>query len=127
MTVLNDYLLKIRQAISGFTGMQVEQYREQLLTANRANLHIRARLSDKSLLEISEALVVEEGALTWLSYRYHWQDTTGRLIFRYDDAPHHSEIVTFPHHKHVGGTVTASQHPDLLSLLAEIQHLLGNR
>jgi Family of unknown function (DUF6516) len=127
MTVLDDYLLKIRQTISGFAEIQVEQYREQLLTANRANLRIRASLSDKSLLEISEALVVNEGVLTWLSYRYHWQDNTGRLIFRYDDAPHHSEVETFPHHKHVAGTVLASQHPDLLSLLAEIQHLLANR
>lgn len=33
-------------------------------------------------------------------YRYHCQDANGKVLFRYDDAPHH-RVSTFPHHKHV--------------------------
>lgn len=33
-------------------------------------------------------------------YAYHLQDPSERLIFRYDNRPHHPEINTFPHHKH---------------------------
>ncbi len=127
MTSLLDYLAQIRQAINAFAGVQVERYQEQFLTATRANLRIRLRLPDNSFLEISEALVVEEGELAWLSYRYHWQDPIGCLILRYDDAPHHQEIETYPDHKHVTETTVASQRPSLLDVLNEIQRLLTKR
>lgn len=71
MSPLHDYLAHVQQVISTFPGIQVEEYWEQLLTATRANLRIRLHLADNSLLEISEALAVEGGRLTWLSYRYH--------------------------------------------------------
>lgn len=90
MSPLRDYLAQIQQAISTFPGVQVEEYWEQLLTATRANLRIRLHLADNSLLEISEALAVEGGRLAWLN-----------LILRYDNAPHHPEVETFPHHKHL--------------------------
>lgn len=122
MSPLHDHLAHVRQAISTFPGIHVEEYWEQLLTATRANLRIRLHLADNSLLEISEALAVEGARLTWLSYRYHWQDTTGHLILRYDNAPHHPEVGTFPHHKHLRETVVASQRPALPDLLVEIQH-----
>ncbi len=125
MSPLRDYLAQVQQAISTFPGIQVEEYWEQLLTVTRANLRIRLHLADNSLLEISEALAVEGGRLTWLSYRYHWQDATGNLILRYDNAPHHPEVGTFPHHKHLRETVVASQRPALPDLFVEIQHLLS--
>lgn len=127
MTPLQSYLLDIRQAIGRWAGIRVEHYREQLLTATRGNLRVRLRLADDSLIEISEALVVHEGELTWLGYRYHWQDVAARLIFRYDDAPHYPEIDTFPHHKHIGETVIASERPHLPDVIEEIQRLLSSR
>ncbi len=35
-------------------------------------------------------------------YSYHWQTRENRLIRRWDNAPHHSHLPSFPHHKHVG-------------------------
>jgi len=124
---LQDYLRQVREAIGTFPGAQVEGYRTELLTPSRANLRIRLRLPDDSFLEISEALVVQEGTLTWLSYRYHWQDATGRLILRYDNAPHHPEVESFPHHKHVEEKVAASERPALVKLIAEIQRVPSKR
>ncbi len=34
------------------------------------------------------------------NYSFHWQDKNENLIVRWDNAPHHSKIATFPHHKH---------------------------
>ncbi len=127
MSPLQDYLLRVRTAIETFPSAQVERHRVELLTTSRANLRIRLRLPDDSFLEISEALVVEQGALTWLSYRYHWQDASGRVILRYDNAPHHPEVESFPDHKHVENTVMPSDRPALPALLAEIQRLLAER
>jgi hypothetical protein len=47
----------------------------------------------------------------------------GRLIFRYDDTPHHTELDSFPHHKHIAdeGTVERADPPDLADVLSEIE------
>ncbi len=34
-------------------------------------------------------------------YAYYWLDADGRLIVGWDDAPHHSHLPGFPHHKHI--------------------------
>jgi hypothetical protein len=47
-------------------------------------------------------------------------DDRQALIFRYDNAPHHREVGTFPHHKHEQDQVSASQEPTLFDVLFEI-------
>ena len=42
------------------------------------------------------------------------------MIFRYENAPHHAEITTFPHHKHEVDGVKASPEPTLDDVLLEI-------
>ena len=44
----------------------------------------------------------EQGQLSVTKYRFHWQTETGKLIKRWDNAPHHPEIATFPDHLHDG-------------------------
>lgn len=125
MSPLHDYLAQIQRTVSAFSEGHVEEYREQLLTTTRANLRIRLHLTDNSRLVISEALAVVDDRLTWLSYRYHWQAATGDVILRYVNAPHHPEGETFPHHKHSGETVVASQRPALPDLFVEVRRLLS--
>ncbi|MEW5956819.1 MAG: DUF6516 family protein [Chloroflexota bacterium] len=55
---------------------------------------------------------------------YHYQHANGMLIFRYDNVPHHPEIETYPHHKHIGDVIVATQPPDLSEVLHEIDGLL---
>lgn len=33
-------------------------------------------------------------------YSFHWQDQNNEMLIRWDNAPHHRHILTFPHHKH---------------------------
>ena len=35
-------------------------------------------------------------------YSFHWQDAVGNLLKRWDNAAHHPEVVTNPHHIHDG-------------------------
>ena len=62
----------------------------------------RIKLIDESLIEITERILEERGGLTTTKYRCHWQTGSGKLIKRWDNAPHHPEIETFPHHLHNG-------------------------
>ena len=53
----------------------------------------------------------------------------GKRKFRYDNAPHHPEISTHPHHKHIGEREKLSDtaEPTLSQILDEIQTLLKKK
>ena len=44
----------------------------------------------------------DQGQLRVTKYRFHWQHESGKLFKRWDNAPHHPEIETFPDHLHDG-------------------------
>ena len=62
----------------------------------------RLTLTNKNLLEIFEFFSIESGQINVVKYSYHWQQEDGQLIKRWDNAAHHPEIVTYPHHLHDG-------------------------
>lgn len=35
-------------------------------------------------------------------YAYQWQQADATLLIRWDNAPHHEHIATYPYHQHVG-------------------------
>ncbi len=58
--------------------------------------------------------------------RYAYQVLVeGRPVLRYDNAPHHPEVETHPHHRHVGGRVEPLEEPSLEAFLEEARRLLG--
>ena len=65
-------------------------------------LRYRLTLRGGGLLEIFERFQVVEENVEVTKYSFHWQDGAGRLVKRWDNAPHHPEISTHPHHVHTG-------------------------
>lgn len=57
-------------------------------------------------------------------YSFHWQDSRNTLIRRWDNAPHHSDISTFPHHKHTEDGIFESTEISLKEVLKTIQNLI---
>jgi len=93
---------------------------------NTAYLEGEVLFTDGTCLVFFEFL---RSALTGLNrekYRYHFMDAGNQLVFRYDNAPHHPKIATFPHHKHRPTGVTDSLAPRFEQVLVEIEaHVLG--
>jgi hypothetical protein len=84
---------------------------------------------DETVLYFTEVVDVEI-TIERVKYRYQYQhfDTRER-IFRYDNARHHPNLPTFPHHKHVGPeadpeTVNASPECFFEEILDEIEQRL---
>ena len=59
-------------------------------------------------------------------YRFHLINKEGDMIFRYDNAPHHRDISSFPHHKHLPGNVSESNEKSIMDVLDEIETLISN-
>ena len=123
--ILAQYLARIEQAVLRCRNAYVERYTEEILTPQRVNLRIRLRFDQGHLLEINEAVVVVEGNLIPLDYRYHCQDRHNRVIFRYDSTPHFPGLPNFPRHKHLPNGVIGCEKPDIESVVREAMEVQG--
>ncbi len=83
----------------------------------------RLTLRGGDLCELFERFQVVEGKVQVIKYAFHWQDATGQLRKRWDNAAHHPEISTHPHHLHDGAEANVQSHgpisaEDVLTLIA---------
>ncbi len=78
-------------------------------------IRLKAELSDGTILHIRESFSLGKG-----KYSYHWQQRDGKLIMRWDNAPHHLDISTFPHHLHDGNNIVPSERVFIDVVLIEI-------
>ena len=81
-------------------------------TRTTRRLKVAADITGGSRLIISEATTPRG-----FRYAYHWQDAAGELLVRWDNAPHHREVATFPDHFHNGPTVEPSVQPTIREVL----------
>lgn len=80
-------------------------------------IRIKAALIDGSELHIKEYRTREQR-----SYSYHWQVGLN-MIMRWDNAPHHVNIPTYPHHVHTP-KVEPSNNIELQSVLVLLENLI---
>jgi len=70
----------------------------------------RLTLRDGSLLEMFERFSILDGRLVSGKYSFHWQDGSGRLLKRWDNATHQPGVATYPHHIHDGADTNVLPH-----------------
>ncbi len=81
---------------------------------------------NNSRLVFFEFLRQREDGIEREKYRYHFMDGNDQLIFRYDNAPHHPEIATFPDHKHLPTGLAKSTALHFADVFAEVEsYVLG--
>lgn len=76
--------------------------------------------ADLSVLELSVFAISLSSRVVPEKYRFQYMDKKNQIVFRYDNAPHHKELSTFPRHKHLPDTVIPSEMPILADILDEI-------
>ena len=112
-------------------------YQKAILTQNSKVLHFevikelnigdegyyryKILLADSSILEVYQKFQVTPSGIIPKRYSYHLQSSTGELIIRWDNAPHHTELQNFPHHIHKNESLVISgDWIDLESVLGTI-------
>jgi hypothetical protein len=65
----------------------------------------------------------EHGTSEIRRYSFH-ASIGGRMVVRWDNAPHHPEIESFPYHKHVGRTIEASKEMTVTLVLSELEAMI---
>jgi hypothetical protein len=124
---IDDYFVAIERGLSQNPQISNIEKPITILTSDDYNGLIRCRVHfwDGSLLDLYEVISTELGYPVRIIYAYTYIRKDQR-IFRYDNAPHHPEIATHPHHKHIGpkDKLAPADQPNLNQVLAEIETYL---
>ncbi len=85
------------------------------------------KIIDSSILEIALFVTESRETLYIDKYRMHYMNSVGQVLFRYDNAPHHPNIDSHPHHKHTSAKISASNVPSIEDILNEISSIVIGR
>jgi len=124
--LLNEYLNRFRKGIQKIENYGYADFigiEEEIRANKQAILNVKVVLINQSVLHIKEYLDAKY-RISRVSYAYQYQDRTGRLIFRYDNAAHRPSL-GFNEHKHSSdGTIYEATLPDIFDFVDEvISHL----
>ncbi|MDA8105711.1 MAG: DUF6516 family protein [Nitrospiraceae bacterium] len=95
-------------------GYKVVEYRRY---GSATSLVAKIEFKDGSSLSVKDYLFLNGKR----KYSYHWQDSQGNLISRWDDSPHHKKVSTFPHHRHLPDEIVASKERTIKDVLKIIR------
>ena len=119
--MLRQYLTRLYVTVHSRGEIEVEHFDVTQRTSLRGRIAGHLRFYDGSLLAFEEILEVRGvRQITKTYYKYHYQRADGTRVFRYDNAPHHPEVSTFPAHIHIEGRVEAAEPPDLSDVLRKM-------
>jgi hypothetical protein len=122
--IIDDYFAAIERGLR--QNIRVGRIEEPIicLASDDYNGIISCRVVfwDDSYLDLYEVISTELGYPVRVHYAYPYV-RGGQRVFRYDNAPHHPEITTHPHHKHIGPTdrLAPADQPSLSQILAEVE------
>ncbi|HLA88581.1 MAG TPA: DUF6516 family protein [Anaerolineales bacterium] len=124
-----DYFSGIEKSLRRIKGAELSGQITSLASDDyNGLLRCRVLFWDGSFLDVYEVVNTELGYPVKVHYSYTYL-ADGQRIFRYDNAPHHPEISTHPHHKHHGGRdkLIAAEEPTLSQILDEIHKILKEK
>ncbi len=123
MNEVINYLHRLKAMITTQNAIVEFTITNEQITEKIGQYRYRLRLANGDFLAMSERFTVEDGQINVTKYSFHWQDSTGQLRKRWDNAPHHAELSTFPHHLHNGAEEMALPHPPMTAL--EVLKIIG--
>lgn len=128
MQTIDEYFKKIQNAISNSKIVASTNIEYVKVLENEGYTRGTLTLIDGSELRLLEYAKISNGQAMILRYRFQWQ-AAGELITRWNNAPHHPEVETFPHHKHVKveDKPKPSKATNLISLLKDIEAEISSK
>jgi hypothetical protein len=95
-------------------------FHSEIIDSNFGYFKAEVVFYDHSRLFLFELVTVENRKSYVEKYRYHYQNAEGKLIFRWDNAPHFPKLKSFPHHLHIADKVKESTQPTIHNVLNQV-------
>ncbi len=116
--MIGDYFEFLKKVANKNTEVVNFRLIREVIGVKKGFIRFIIELRDGSELHVFEYV---DSYLHKIDYSYHWQDKEKRLITRWDNAPHHPEIKTFPHHVHEEEEIKPSQEPTFVEILKKLE------
>ena len=97
---LRDYYSKIESLLNEFSLITHFTVDFEEITDCIGYIKGKLELINGSVLYFFEFVEIQNNVPVLVKYKYQWQSPEGNLLKRWDNAPHHREINTFPDHVH---------------------------
>ena len=95
-----DYLTTVKALIIANPRIRTWTILREEIQGDIGLHRFRIVWEDDSLLEMFERFEISDGVCKITKYSFHWQDVQGVLLKRWDNAAHHPEVDSHPHHLH---------------------------
>ena len=123
MSIITDYISQVKSNIEKLPCILSTEFNID----NRGDVVLYLKgiivFTNQSELHLKEYWISVPG-LKKIAYSYHFQGADKKLIFRYDNAEHHTVLENFPHHKHVGDNIFSAEEISLKEVLELIIDLV---
>jgi len=90
---ISSTLLKYEEIIKSFKFKEA-----RLIGITMSYIKMEICFKDLSTLRVTE--LKKNGILE--NYSYYWLDKDNKILIGWDNAEHHKNIDTYPHHRHLG-------------------------
>lgn len=121
--MLENYLADLKASLTASPIVKDVDIIDEFITSVSGFLDCKITLIDGSVLYVTEYFTLYEGKVKRDKYSYHLQKADDFLI-RWDNAPHHKEVSTFPFHVHRKGGVYVSKEMKLEKILEELSEIV---
>jgi len=111
--MIYDYFSKVQRKLEAIKWVIIEQSINFDFVSDEMGI-ITGKLVfiDHSILDFMELISEKE-----IEYRFQYMDKNKELVCRWDSAPHHKEVKTFPYHLHTKKGVEESKKANLIEIL----------
>ena len=96
--MIEAYFTEIECTIQAFPGVRFLSLTKKIYNSTQGYIGGSIVFENNHRLDFVEVKNTDYSKK--VKYRYHYMDEDQNMIFRYDNAPHHANVSTFPHHKH---------------------------
>jgi hypothetical protein len=120
--MIDDYFDFLNRMANKFAYTRKVRIIKKFTGTDKGFIRFIIELTDDSELHVFEYI---DKNLKIIDYSYHWQNKDKILIKRWDNAPHHKEIKTFPHHLHEEDGVKSSLKPNFFDILKIIDEIIS--
>ena len=114
--MIHDYFYKVQKKLNASKWIVIEQsVNFDFVSEEMGIVTGKLIFIDNSILEFMELVSKKEA-----EYRFQYMDGKKNLISRWDSAPHHKEVRTFPYHLHTRKEVKESNKVNFIYILDTI-------
>ena len=121
--MLENFLADLKASLTVSPIVKDIEILDEFITSVSGFLDCRVHMIDGSELYVSEYFTVLNDKIKRDKYSYHLQKNN-ELIIRWDNAPHHMELSTFPFHVHKKNGIQESTDMTVDDVLEELSKII---